>query len=388
MVDISGHLRYHHRSDEDSVPDPGFEIPPTPSVEERLQLEREEQARKDAERKELERQGDKVNALIEESVDADYLESLSDDTSLRFTEARSARSSRHRVRPTLSSISRKSFCRCPSDTRESSFMKSTCLICGKEIIYGNVRRSRESSISQNEADGTSMLSPSSVSNRSRQQMLDKARERVKSKGKSVSDEDYMDLESIIHEDDGRYWSSDEDDYEAQYMTRSAMVRYRNAKPFPLVDPNLHRLAYINALREARLRSAMESEDEFDPMEKFRHPYTFSYFPLLSNLKTQNGGQSNIGIRASDDTVDIKQGQFMRHIFGDIDPDNFYPRSTKRVRKHSILDITDTALISTDHVSSEPTDSSPRTMANIPREDERTSVSLKMRKSGINFENGP
>jgi hypothetical protein len=135
--------------------------------------------------------------------------------------------------------------------------------------------------------------------------------RMNIRSKQAIDEDYMDLDSIIYEDDGRYWSSGEESI-------SPNSWYRHAHPFPLVNPDVHKLVYMQALKAARLQGSKKKLEDIDEM--IRRPNVFSYIPLLPiKGKAQ---PEDLGLRPYRSNKP-KKGQLMKHIFGDVKLDDFY-----------------------------------------------------------------
>lgn len=347
---------------DDSVPDPGFEIPPTPSDEilamEKLRLEQEHE-------------------FDSGSSKGVPVSSISDDASLNFSE-NTVQSKHSRL-----TSERRSFCRCVTDLREVSFSRCICRTCGKACHIGSgTLGDRESSLTHsrthsqthsrtgNDTDASS--SKRSVS--TRHNMLQRDASRLNIRSKPITDEDYMDLNSIIHEDDGRYWSSDEDFESAQ--SPLPWLRYKHAHPYPLVNPDIHKLAYIEALQAAKMKARKELEDlEFN---KLRRPNVFSYIPPHPD---KNIPSLNIGIRP-DDSATPRKGQFMKHIFGDVRPEDFYLGLSAGNNNKLIMD--DSSISSTEQSSSNKTES--KQVPVILEEPDRSSVSMKMRKQGISFDN--
>lgn len=357
----SGHLRYHHRMDDDSVPDPGFEIPPTPS-EDLLELE---QLRLDQE-----------NISDSSSSKEILTNSVSDDASLAFSQktTKSTRSSRI-------PSDRRSFCRCATDIREISFSRDVCRSCGKACcIEGSIRKGTDSSQMQSRQDYDTYTSSRNKSSGTRHRVLQRDEARFNIRSKPFTDEDYMDIDSIIHEDDGRYWSSD-DEFGVLEHSPTSWYRYKHAQPYPLVNPDIHKLVYIEALQAAKMKGKKKVEDfQIDELKLLRRPNVFSYLSLLPYKDRKN--TKYIGIRP-DDSSKPKKGQLMRHIFGDIRPENFYPKAMSREHGRIIVDASSN--ISSSEHSSEKTDTTRTELQAVPKDPERSSVSLKMRKQGLSFD---
>ncbi|XP_045181516.2 uncharacterized protein LOC123540501 [Mercenaria mercenaria] len=136
--------------------------------------------------------------------------------------------------------------------------------------------------------------------------------RINLRSKQTIDEDYMDMDNIIYDDDGRYWSSGEES-----PSPTPMYRHQHAHPYPLVNPDIHKIVYIQALQAAQARNIKDIED-FDEM--LRRPNVFSYIPLLPDKNQEDA--KHIGLRPDDSTTP-KKGQLMKHIFGNFRPDDYY-----------------------------------------------------------------
>lgn len=146
--------------------------------------------------------------------------------------------------------------------------------------------------------------------------------RMNIRSKPVIDEDYMDLDSIIYEDDGRYWSSGDE-------SASPNSWYRHAHPYPLVNPDIHKLVYIEALKASHLSGKKKLED-LDEM--IRRPNVFSYIPL--HPERNKAQAQDCGLRPCKSTKP-KKGQLMKHIFGEIRLDDFY-KGTIDKNKHDVI----------------------------------------------------
>ncbi|XP_045182148.2 uncharacterized protein LOC123540886 [Mercenaria mercenaria] len=354
----SGHLRYHHRMTEDSVPDPGFEIPPTPSEDvsdlEKLKVEQEDGFDKDA-----------VKDAIKGGVNGEVEHNISENMDIPTT---------------LSGIpsERRSFCRCATDLREISFTKNICRTCGKDCkLRSSSSRGSSHTYSQS---GTSAMTTRSGRFRSTKLQMSKEDEmamyRMNARTNAAKNKDFVDHGSkIIHEYDDEYWSSDE---EFADLDNSPVSWLRNNKPYPLLNPDIHKQVYIDALQAAKMKGKKNTEDfEIDELKMLRRPNVFSYIPLLPYKDKQK--IRYIGIRP-DDSSKPKKGQFMKHIFGDVRLDDFYP-SAKPSKGGKIIidDLVKTS--STEHMSSKESQ-----VPATSRGPERSSISLKMKSRGISFDN--
>ncbi|KAL4217751.1 hypothetical protein ACF0H5_022491 [Mactra antiquata] len=388
----SGHLRYHHRIDEDSVPNQGFEIPPTPFDDVMSYLDP------------LTPVPGKETDSYSRSSKGQPDSSLSDDASLNLTDGKT---SGMKSRRSVLTSDPGGLCRCPSHLREVSFERNICRTCGKAFNSGtNESDVGGSRLSDSDVDG-SRLSGSDVGGGSRvttktkrqsknesgassskmslsqritsqqQQQQQREEARMNQRSKACTDEDYMDLNSIIHEDDGHYFSGDDDEEFSVEQSPVSWFRYRHALPLPLIDPDIHKLAYLRALKEAKLKHTFLSEDfDLEETPTLRRATVFSYIPLLPYRAKEP--PKNIGLRP-DDSNAPKKGQFMKHIFGDVNPDDFYPGGKVITKSKVIIDNSNDS--STTPVSTDRTD--PQSTKEPQFEPERSSVSLKMRNIDSN-----
>ena len=328
----------HHRAEGDSVPYPGFEIPPTPTAEELAEIERIEMEQIEAELAEEEKRH--LEKLVAEGrvFDTDKSsKSLTDEGSVIISDTGSM---------TIRSISeRKSFCRCPTDIRIVG-SKQLCKHCGKVVgKHGLQSEHKSKSRSEFESEfpfSRSMGSTEVISRASRDRMLKDRRLVEHMRTRTISDEDYMDLESIIQDDDARYWSTEDDDVDetSHATTTSSLLRLRNAQPYPLVNPDVHKEVYIRALNEVKFREMKKSnETKFDELKRFRRPNVFSYYQLWPFAGKADGCSNNIGIRPDNSSVNIKtkKGGLMKHIFGDVKPEDYYPGGSKSYLPRIVLD---------------------------------------------------
>lgn len=354
----SGHLRYHHRGDEDSVPYPGFEMPPTPSA-----LEIREMERLEAEKRELQRQIELGNVFDNSSSKGAPGSIISDDASLTLA------SEQVKSRASGLTSGKHSFCRCSSYLRELSVTHTTCNTCGKILRQGSEagcsRESTRLGKGRVDYDNASRSSLGSLASKSRQKMLLEGR---RGKIKTVTDEDYMDLDSIIHEDETYYYSDNET--ASVSRGRSSELRYKNAKPFPLVDPEIHKIVYIKALQAAQYQKKPLVVGE----QRLRKPHVFSYFHLWPFAAKRNPTAGNIGIHPEESFLP-KKGKIMKHIFGNVKLDDYYPaaQSEFKAKKRVINDSIDKANNKTDSLKSSTK------LPDIPPQSERSSVGLKMMK---------
>ncbi|WAR16289.1 hypothetical protein MAR_030883 [Mya arenaria] len=356
----SGHLRYHHRAEEDSVPDPGFEIPPTPS-DMSLSLSLSNESQGEAASRQTEGRSRKQSKTGRSVI------TNSDDTTIKFSDG-DASEARSRI-SNLPSGKTTSFCRCVSNLREVSFTRNVCKTCGKPYY-----------ISDSGSAATKTQYDYDTSRRSvslRNKMLQQGGGKVTRKSKNFSDEDYMDFD--LNED--QYLSSDDDEFPGHFDdSPTSWYRYKHAQPYPLVDPDTHKIVYLKALHAAQIKALQRSEEELD--EKLRRPNVFSYIPLLKRMSVDGVTPRAIGIRP-DKPVKIKNGQFMKHIFGDIKPEDFYTGNV--VPGRLVFDETPRTT-ETDAEATTTTRSSGKDTQPIMNDPERSSVSLKMSRKGVNFDN--
>ena len=337
-MDRDGRLLYHHRGEGDSVPYPGFEIPPTPTAEELAEIERIEMEQIERELAEEEKRH--LEKLVAEGRVFEMDRSskaLTDEESVVISDTGSI---------TIRSISeRKSFCRCPTEIRVVG-SKQVCKHCGKVVckysLHSEHKSKSRSGFESEFPFSRSMGSTEVHSRTSREKMLNDRKLVGNVRTRTVSDEDYMDLESIIQDDDARYWSTDEDDMErtSHATTTSSLRRLRNAKPYPLVNPDLHKEVYLRALNEVHFREMKRSnETRFDEFKKLRRPNVFSYYQLWPFAGKCDGCGNDLGIRPDNSFNDRKpkQGQLMKHIFGDVKPEDYYPGGSKSNVPRIVLD---------------------------------------------------
>ena len=328
----------HHRTEGDSVPYPGFEIPSTPTAEELAEIERIEMEQIEAELAEEEKRH--LEKLVAEGrvFDTDRSsKSLTDEDSVIISDTGSM---------TIRSISeRKSFCRCPTEIRIVG-SKQLCKHCGKVVgKHGLQSEHKSKSRSEFESEfpfSRSMGSTEVISRASRDRMLKDRKLVEHMRTRTISDEDYMDLESIIQDDDARYWSTEDDDVDetSHATTTSSLLRLRNAQPYPLVNPDVHKEVYIRALNEVKFREMNKSnETKFDELKRFRRPNVFSYYQLWPFAGKADGCGNNIGIRPDNSSINIKtkKGGLMKHIFGDVKPEDYYPGGSKSNLPRIVLD---------------------------------------------------
>jgi hypothetical protein len=336
---------------EDSVPHPGFEIPPTPDGT--IEIAEQQTAKENGvtcikgDTSNHDDNKQKVGDLIETSSGTNHVT--------------------HSV--TLSGVSsdRKSFCRCATDMREVSFTRNICRTCGKDCKFRN-SLSRGSSLTYSQTGDGSIITRSGRFRSTRLIMPD---EEIAMYGKNARttvarNGHYTDRKFAFNEEDDRYWSSDEEFFD---LDQSPMSWLRNDKPYPVLNPDIHKEAYIAALQAARMKGKQNLEDfEIDEMKMLRRPNVFSYIPLLP-LNDKNK-MKYIGIRP-DNSTKPKKGQFMKHIFGDIQVDDFYPRL--RPRKGGMIKVDQGNDSNSEQTTSK--NSKNPAMQSVP---ERSSVSLKLK----------
>lgn len=328
----SGHLRYHHRGEDDTVPYPGFEIPPTPTAEELAEMERIENEKIIQELEEEEKRHMEKMVAEGKVFDVDRSSKpLTDEDSVSLSE---------NISMTIRSLSgKRSFCRCPTDIRILA-SSQVCKHCGKAIDRYSLKGEHKS---RNGLDSEFPFSRSMgmTSRNSREKMLNDRKLNQRVHTRTVSDEDYMDLESIIQDDDARYWTSDDElEGTSHATTTSSLRRLRNAKPYPLVNPDLHKEVYLRALNEVQYREINKNnETRFDGFKKLRRPHVFSYYQLWPFAGKCEGCGNDLGIRPDNSFPDKKpkQGQLMKHIFGDVKVEDYYPGGSKSSEPRIILD---------------------------------------------------
>jgi len=357
-------LRYHHRAEEDSVPEPGFLIPPTPT---------EDSFPLSPEIDENDRNLDSFLDIPNEhhTLGRSGRSGRSDGISTGRSGVTNFTGSSERLPGATSGFSDmqgrdSSFCQCASYLRDISFTQNMCKTCGKPYY---VSESAASGFNSTQYDYNGSVRSGST----RKNMLKQQGEKqgqIGRKSKNISDEDYM---GDIQIEDSRYLSSDDEEFPCA-QSPTSWYRYKHARPFPLVDPETHKIVYLKALRAAQYNSMATSGAEFNAIKKIRRP-VFSYIPLLKRKQAFR----SIGIRP-DSPLKIKKGGFMKHIFGDVNPDDFYGNVTVDVLMTDDTDVTQTEGEETLNAGDGTRGTTP-----VLREHERSSVSLKMRRQGVNFD---
>ncbi|KAK3602658.1 hypothetical protein CHS0354_024981 [Potamilus streckersoni] len=304
--DIStGTIRYHHRTSEDSVPDAGFVIPKTPKPLTEFE-------KQDLERFEREiALGNRGLSATTKLTTTESLISLPDSNSFIIQRMSGQ------------------FCECSPGERRTAVNPDICVSCGKKIRKGTL----SSLMTTDDSD-----TPSSVQRPTHGIKRSISRQSKPNEhshlSRTMTDEDYLDIEKIIQEDEGNYFNSEADedvfeDVDGDDATLSSVRRFREAKPFPTVDPEIHKEAYLRALQEARGKrlARIKKFEDFEEGFKLRRPNLFSYFPLwpIASEKCEQCGHV-IGLRADQGNIpkSIKNGKLMKHIFGDVKVDDYYP----------------------------------------------------------------
>ena len=133
-----------------------------------------------------------------------------------------------------------------------------------------------------------------------------------------------------------------------------------------------------------MRGMKKNANEFDELQKLRHPHVFSYFQLLPNSSSTTKTTSDlIGIKHVEPEP-IKKGQYMRHIFGDVKLDDFYvSSSSSKVEKQSEESAMERDARKNAIANKKRRDQATKNKDPLPlSEPERSSVSLKLRKQGV------
>lgn len=221
----------------------------------------------------------------------------------------------------------------------SSSRLGLCPNCGKPVRRNrrSYRQSRETSTTQRDNERRRTCSRESMGRRSRSQVRPNMfnQERMY----NATDEDYRDVEQIIYNDEGSISQEDEFDEELE-------MRRQNAKPWPTYDPEIHKAAYCGALGEARgkrMRKIHQDTIEDTLMQQtVTRPFVFSYYRLLPFRRKRDTGLEPLAKPREIEDIRIKNG--MKHIFGDVNVDNFYTKSrnskflTKKSNKFRSTDI--------------------------------------------------
>ncbi|XP_021356226.1 uncharacterized protein LOC110452181 isoform X2 [Mizuhopecten yessoensis] len=153
------------------------------------------------------------------------------------------------------------------------------------------------------------------------------------RSKTVTDEDYKKYDKayqdFVYNREG--WTehsdySDDEDFE-DYLP----------KVHPRVDPNIHRDAYYRAIAARSLEKLkkMNEVDEKFAADRISKPHVFSYFKLRPHQKNAlPGGPDNIGIMPSE-SANVRPRKAMKHIFGKIKVDDFYPGGKRNKAQVSV-----------------------------------------------------
>ena len=293
---LLGHLRLHHRNADDSVPAPGFEIPKTPGEITLLELEAMDAMENEA------RDVMEINdcSIINDNGSSRFHDSESTDSWMYSTDKRSSYDRQY------------SFCRCLSSVREVTFTSTTCKTCGKTYLgwdkYSDGTRSKY---------GGSTTFSQTYDNSSKKSSnrffgLDGQSDRTK----GDASEAYFDPTTERDFDGLQHLTG----YEKPHVEHSSDGHKRNINP--LVDPEIHRTAYMHALQIAQCNALSREGFVFDETKKLRRPNVFSYYSLLPCNSPYTIAPEYIGVRP-DDSVTPKKGRYMKHIFGEVSPDDYY-----------------------------------------------------------------
>lgn len=136
-----------------------------------------------------------------------------------------------------------------------------------------------------------------------------------------TDEDYMaGVDNILYDEHkyGRLWTPNTQDEEGEETRKR-------------INPNIHREAYLRALLEVKnkqLKKIAEVDEHFFASRLCR-PHVFSYFRLRPQQAKHNAmsAPASIGIKP-DNTKGIPPRKGMKHIFGKVKVDDFYPGGKK------------------------------------------------------------
>ncbi|XP_033727399.1 LOW QUALITY PROTEIN: uncharacterized protein LOC117316747 [Pecten maximus] len=153
------------------------------------------------------------------------------------------------------------------------------------------------------------------------------------RSKTVTDEDYKKYDKayqdFVYNREG--WTEQSD-----YSDEEEFDDFP-PKVHPRVDPNIHRDAYYRAIAARSLEKLkkMDEVDEKFAADRISKPHVFSYFKLRPHQKNAlPGGPDNIGILPSE-SANVRPRKAMKHIFGKIKVDDFYPGGKRNKSQVSV-----------------------------------------------------
>lgn len=216
---------------------------------------------------------------------------------------------------------------------KSPTKQNVCVNCGKPIkflperSFNSPERRMSRSTSNHECESrhsspikrTSDIRQTSPIKKKEQKVVHfEDKPQVKETSKSVTepltrdptDEDFLDISNVIYDESGKMWVPTED----------------FSRDFEATDPNIHRDAYLKALRAVRnqtLKKIVEIDEKFI-RDRITRPFVFSYFKLLPAQKNAlPDGPRDIGIKP-DMSKGVPPRKAMKHIFKKVNVNDYYP----------------------------------------------------------------
>ncbi|XP_048730482.1 uncharacterized protein LOC125647728 isoform X2 [Ostrea edulis] len=333
--DEYGHIKYHHRGMYDSVPSGGLELPPS----------RETHSSRHTTSKSL--TADNHSTLDQEMDKKSRSRLSSGEISFGIPETPSmiiARISNSDHWCQCEDVDMSTI-KCPECHivgghekwcihSRSSAKQGNCPKCGKPIKRNNIRGSSyKHQKSRRDSKSTSKSEEFDISaGKNRDFMDDYENKRVRFDDEHdfdqkkrldmirQNDEDYMaGVDDILYDQEnyGRLWTPNSQDEEDRKRKK--------------INPNIHREAYLRALLDVKnnqLKKIAEVDENFFASRLCR-PHVFSYFRLRPQQAKHNAMSEpvNIGLKP-DESKGIPPRKGMKHIFGKVKVDDFYPGGKK------------------------------------------------------------
>lgn len=310
--DELGHIKYHHRGMYDSVPSGGFDIPSSQSRHNTNKSFTENSSLRDHEKSKSRLSSDDVSLGIPETPSMIIARINNSD---HWCQCEDVDMSTIRCSECHIVGGHEKWC---IHSRSSS-KQGICPECGKPIKRKNIRGSsykhqksrRGSKASKSEELDDKRVRFDDENDNDEQRRLDLIRK---------TDEDYMaGVDDILYDEHkyGRMWTPTTEDEEQEKPKR--------------VDPNIHRDAYLRALLEVKnkqLKKISEVDEHFFASRICR-PHVFSYFRLRPQQAKHNAMSEPVSIGLKPDTSrGIPPRKGMKHIFGKVKVDDFYPGGKK------------------------------------------------------------
>ena len=334
--DDEHHLKYHHRGENDDLPG-GFEIPPSRETLASQQSISTTTAGSQIEQEIIEakpksRRGSE-NSLVLKETPSMIIERI--NNSAHWCECKDVDPSTIKCPECLVLGGHEKWCIYARSTSNEGF---PCPQCGKPIkrntIRGpaNYKASRASRHSYSTRSSDSAKPEEEVRRVRFEEDLDQTErlqhvqelEKLRAKSETETDEDYLNVEEIISDKEryGKLWTSPTSDRDSDGEESS------RPNHWPGVDPAIHRKAYLKALLNININriKKLEEIDEHYYANRLRRPHVFSYFKLRPHQEKANeaaGGPLQIGITPPNGPAPVSR-RAMKHIFGKVKVDDFYP----------------------------------------------------------------